>query len=108
MTARFVHRHLDVTCSLDATDGDVRLAAWQRLRRQAGLASERLDGGVRLWLADAARVDAERLAAAEASCCGFLDLEVGPSTGGRFPLDVTSPRPGALPIIVALLGDPGA
>lgn len=108
MTARFGHRHLDVACSLDATAGDERLAAWQRLRHDAGLGSERLDGGVRLWLADAVRVDAERLAAAEAACCGFLDLEVGPSTGGRFSLDVTSPRPDALPVIVALLGDPQA
>jgi hypothetical protein len=99
----FPHRHLDVACELEAADAGTRTEEWQRLREEAGLGSDPIDGGTRLWLRPDAREAAEDLARREAACCGFLDLDVAVD-GDRLHLDITSLAPEAAPVIAHLAG----
>ncbi len=106
-TIRHHHRDLDVACRLGAADAAARAVQWQRLREGAGLGSEAIPGGARLWLRAEAAADAEALARQESGCCGFLDLELG-LVDDRLRLDITSPAPDAGPVIACLAGlDPG-
>jgi hypothetical protein len=98
---RYKHRHLDVACDLEAADGVTRVEEWQRLRRDAGLGSAAIPGGVRLWLRADARPAAEDLIQREAACCGFLDLALA-TEADRLRLDITSPANGAASVIALL------
>lgn len=101
-TESFRHRHLDIACSLGASDVVGRLDEWRRLCAQA-LGSEEIEGGRRLWLATAVRAAAADLARRESECCGFLDFDLV-REGRRLRLDVTSPVPDANAVIDALIG----
>jgi hypothetical protein len=105
---RYWHRHLDVTCELDAAEAGGRVLEWRRLWEQAGLGSEPIPGGARLWLRPEAAGVAGDLARREARCCGFLDLGLVPD-GDRLRLDVMSLAPGADSVIACLTGvEPGS
>jgi hypothetical protein len=103
VSTHFPHRHLDVSCELEADDAGARTEEWRRLREEAGLGSDPIDGGTRLWLRADAREAAEDLAGREAACCGFLDLDVAVD-GDRLRLDITSLAPEAAPLIALLTG----
>jgi hypothetical protein len=100
---RYQHRTLDVACELGAADSPGRAAEWRRLREEAGLGATSIPGGARLWLRPTAADVARDLVRREAACCGFLDLELA-ADGDRLHLDVTSPAPGAGPVIAYLTG----
>ncbi|HWE69957.1 MAG TPA: hypothetical protein VG205_06325 [Acidimicrobiales bacterium] len=101
--SRFQHRHLDVACELEAADAGTRAEEWRRLREEAGLGSDPIAGGTRLWLRPDARSAAEDLARREAGCCGFLDLAIA-RDGDRLRLDITSLAPDAAPVIAVITG----
>lgn len=100
---RYWHRSLRVACELEAAEVGSRVVEWQRLREHAGLGSEPVPGGARLWLRPEAADVAADLARREAACCGFLDLELAVD-GDRLRLDVTSPAPDVMPVIAWLIG----
>jgi hypothetical protein len=100
---RFEHRHLDVACELNAAEAGARVARWRRLWDEAGLGSVPIPGGARLWLRPEAEDQARDLAGQEAACCGFLDIALA-AGGDRLRLDVTSPAPGAGPVIACIAG----
>jgi hypothetical protein len=100
---RYRHRSLRVACELDAAEVGNRVGEWRHLREQAGLGSEPVPGGARLWLRPEAADVAGDLARREAACCGFLDLELAVD-GDQLRLDVTSPATDAGPAIAWLIG----
>ena len=101
------HRHLDVACELDGAGARDRAEEWLRLRADHGLGVEPIPGGARIWLRPGARPLAVDLAGREASCCGFLDVDLEPD-GDRLRLDLTSPAPEAREVIAHLAGiEPG-
>lgn len=101
-TIRYDHRHLDVACELERAEAGARATEWQRLR-EAGLGTDRIPCGVRLWLPSEELAAANDLARREASCCGFLDLELV-HDGDSLHLDVTSLAPTATAVIACLTG----
>jgi hypothetical protein len=102
-TIRYEHRHTDVACELTATGAAARGEEWRRLRESAGLGSESIDNGARIWLRPEAARATEDLAQREADCCGFLDLELE-ILDDRLRLDITSPVPAAVGVIASLAG----
>jgi hypothetical protein len=100
---RYQHRHLDVACELEGPEAQARLGEWERLRETAGLGTELIPGGARLWLRGDAVVAAGDLARREALCCGFLDIELV-SAGDRWRLDVTSLVPEGSEVGASLVG----
>ena len=100
-TTHHRHRHLDVACDLDAQDARGQVGEWGRLRADYGLAAEPIPAGARLWLRAEGRSAAEELAAREAACCGFLDIDLV-AEEDRLRVDLTSSAPGAAPVIAEL------
>ena len=104
---RYEHRHLDVACELAAAELGTRAMEWRRLRKDAGLGSDPIPGGARLWLRPDAAAVAGDLVRREAACCGFLDLDLV-ADGDQLRLDITSPAPEAAAVIAGLCGvEPG-
>jgi hypothetical protein len=100
---RYDHRHLEVACELEGAEAGARAEEWRVLRDRAGLGSEPIPTGVRMWLRPEARTTAEDLARREGICCGFLDIVLA-TEEDRVRLDLTSPTPDAQPIIACLAG----
>lgn len=69
---------LPIACSLNATERTVRLAAMTALGRDALVGVRRATAHAELRFAagDGIRDRVEEIAAAEAECCAFLDMEV--------------------------------
>src|SRR5829696_5043161 len=82
---------MTLACSLAAADHRQRLADLDALRRDALLAHEPIDGGIRLTFAAAARERVEALVAAESECCPFLTMDLR-VTGDRLVLEITAPE----------------
>jgi len=101
--AHYEHRSLDVACELEAGAAGAQRVEWRRLREDAGLGTEAIPGGARIWLRADAWEAADDLARREAGCCGFLDLDVTVEEN-RVRIDITSPAVGAGPVIAALAG----
>ncbi|MGA8724004.1 MAG: hypothetical protein WB565_03085 [Acidimicrobiales bacterium] len=98
---RYLHRTLEVSCSLDARSAADRLAAWAALCEDAE--REDLADGVRLWLAPTLYRAAIELADLESRCCPFLDVELA-LEHGRLRLDITSPAREAGPVVISIIG----
>jgi hypothetical protein len=92
-----------VVCSLNAVDQQKRLADWGELLGRARTREETADG-VRYTFAadDQLKPRVEPLAAAEHSCCSFLEFEIA-EAGDELELIVTAPPNGqeALRLIFA-------
>jgi hypothetical protein len=81
-------------CSLDAAGQRARLSDWEQLLRRAA-GREATDGGVRYSFpaADELETRIRDLAAAEQSCCSFLEFGVS-RTGDQIEMTVTAPPAG--------------
>lgn len=99
----YEHRHSDVACELEAADAGARATEWRRLREDAGLRSEPIPGGARIWLRPNAWEAAADLARRETACCGFLDLDLA-ADAERVRLDITSVAREAQAVIACLAG----
>ena len=83
-----------VACSLGAADQRTRLAEWAELLGEMTAREERPDGVRYVFAADAElRTRVEALAAAEQSCCSFLEFDVT-QVGDQLELNVTAPPNG--------------
>ena len=92
-----------VACSLDSADQQQRLADWAELLTQARAREETPDGVRYTFAADEElKPRVEALAAAEHSCCSFLEFEIA-KAGDELELTVTAPPSGqeALRLIFA-------
>jgi hypothetical protein len=98
---RYLHRSVEVSCSLDAPSAADRLAAWAALCEEAE--REDLADGVRVWLAPTLYRAAVELADRESRCCPFLDVELA-LEHGRLRLDITSPVRDAGPVVTSIIG----
>ena len=83
-----------VACALDTANQQKRLANWAELLGQARAREETPDG-VRYTFAagDVLKTQIEALAAAEQSCCSFLEFEIG-EAGDELDMTVTAPADG--------------
>lgn len=83
-----------VACSLDVADQQRRLADWAELLGQT-TAREETPHGVRYSFDGNAglKMRVEALAAAEKSCCSFLEFDIS-ELGDQFQLTVTEPPNG--------------
>jgi len=97
----YLHRTVEVSCSLDARSAVDRLAAWAALCEDAE--REDLADGVRLWLAPSLYRAAIELADRESRCCPFLDVELA-LEHGRLRLDITSSVREAGPVVTSIIG----
>jgi hypothetical protein len=83
-----------VACSLDTADQPKRLADWAELLRLARTRDETPDGLRYTFAAnDELKPHVEALAAAEQSCCSFLEFEIA-ENGDELQLSVTAPPSG--------------
>jgi hypothetical protein len=91
-----------IACTLTSAELDARIGDLAALARTALLTREPLADGERLTFTgdDATERELRAVAAAEASCCAFLALDLR-RHHDRLVLDVTGP-PDARPIIQAL------
>ena len=97
-----------ISCSLGADALAERIAAWRALGEGALLSRSATPGTVTAVFARRPDVERElhRLVAAEADCCGFLDLRV--TTGAdTLTLTATAP-PEAAGVLSAFAGAPPA
>jgi hypothetical protein len=80
-----------IACSLDAGSQKQRLADWSSLLRQAARSQDTGNGvRYRFLASDQLESRLRALAAAEKTCCAFLDLDVV-RTGDELVLTVTAP-----------------
>jgi hypothetical protein len=91
-----------VACSLNAVDQQKRLADWAELLGRARTREETADGVRYTFAADELKPRVDALAAAEHSCCSFLEFEIAVA-GDALELTVTAPPNGqeALRLIFA-------
>jgi hypothetical protein len=61
-----------IACSLSSTDLADRQVAWQQLLRTSLLARERVPGGLRLTIRQAARPELRNLIDLERTCCPWI------------------------------------
>ena len=92
--------HTPIACSLGATDLSARLAEMNRLGRDALLS---VDGaGTLRFRADTeTRARLEAIAAAEAECCPFLDMDLR-EEDGALVLEIRAPHE-AEPVVADLV-----
>ena len=83
-----------VACSLDSSGQRTRLAEWADLLARARKREE-TTGGMRYTFAaeEELKTRVGALAAAELSCCSFLEFEIA-EIGGELELTVTAPANG--------------
>ena len=93
-------RDLPLACSLDAPALAERLAEMRALGEDALIAAEP-DGVVRFRATPDTRRRLERIVAAEAECCAFLDLRIA-EAGGELRLVVSGPAE-AEPVVDGLV-----
>ena len=95
-----------IACSLGADALAERIAAWRALADGALLSRSAADGAVTAVYARRPGVERElrRLVAAEAECCGFLDLRLATGTD-TVTLRASAP-PEAAGLLAAFAGDP--
>ncbi|MGY1803651.1 hypothetical protein ACI78T_10250 [Blastococcus sp. SYSU D00922] len=100
-----------MACTLTPVDAPDRLGRWQRLHDLAGPSAELRHGRLEVTYQPVAGVADElrELAAAEQTCCGFVDWSVT-EVRGRPTLRVVAPedRPDAVLAIAAMFGLAGA
>ena len=88
-----------IACSLTTPDAARQIVQWHDLGRQA-TAVEHFDGGFAVTFPIETEDSVERLAAAEARCCGFLTIETH-RTAGSIRLEIRADGD-ARPVVEAL------
>jgi hypothetical protein len=95
---------LPIACLLGAGDLETRQAELSAIGRRSLVSVDRADG-TRVVLSfnnDAeTKLELERIVAAEAECCAFLELTI--TDGDQLTLTIDGP-PGAAPIVDELIG----
>ena len=108
-TARVVSDALPLACTLGPQDGPARLRRWQALHRSAPPVSSARDGVLEVRYPGHPGVldEVRALAAAEQTCCAFVDWSVA-EVGGDVLLTVRAPAgtPEAVEPITALFTAP--
>ena len=91
-----------VACTLTSNDAKFQALEWVDLQ-QHSTAVLRVEDGVRMTLPVLLVDQVEDLARRESVCCAFLSIETS-IVGEVLNLEIRSPNPDALPVILALAG----
>ena len=94
--------NVPINCSLSTPEQTDRLGWWNQVNGRA-IERKTVNGGVQVTFPLEDEEEIRRIAEAESTCCGFLNLEVE-RTDKWVVLVMTSDNPEAMPVIVGLTG----